>query len=570
MKNIDKLKNIFQPSKESTGVPPPGPESMPKPALTEDEEIKNILSISKELDIPPINISKYLIDTGLLKLIPEEVARTYQMIPLAKIEQGLTVAISDPFNIMAVDMLKSFIKADIYLVLATASDIVRAIDKFYSILGIERKSNVSGSQAGLKQGVELQEEGNIKIETVSSKENEEEDIKEIAKISQEAPIINMVNNILNGAVNLRASDIHIEPYPHLLRLRYRIDGILREIENLPEDMARALVARIKIMSNLDITRRRLPQDGRLTLVLGKKEMDCRVSILPVHSGEKLVLRLLEKSGLQIDLEKLGFSPYVLDSFKKAMARPHGMFLLTGPTGSGKSTTLYSLLNMLDRLQKNIITIEDPVEYQMQGITQIQIKPEIGLTFTSSLRAVLRQNPNVIMIGEIRDLETVDIAMKAALTGHLILSTLHTNDAPSAIVRLMNMQVEPFLISSTLILVAAQRLCRRICEHCKENYEVSVEKIAGLPQEHKEKSANLYRGKGCKHCNNTGYFGRMPVVQALFIDDVIRDMILKRRPLIEIREYAHGRGMKTLREDALEKVFKGYISLEEALRITPEG
>jgi type IV pilus assembly protein PilB len=568
VKNIDKFKKLFQFPKESQDtMPSDSSQQIAHPLPTKAEEIKTMLSLSKELDIPPINISKYIIDTELLKLIPEEVARTYQMIPLAKMEQGLTVAVSDPFNIMAVDMLKSLIKTDIYLVLATSLEIIKAIDKYYSILGLDKKSNITEPELSLKKG--FQTGGQIKIETVAAEETEE-DIKEITKISQEAPIIEMVNNILTEAVKVRASDIHVEPYPGQLRLRYRVDGILHEIKIYPQEMERALIARIKIMSNLDITRRRFPQDGRLTLVLDKKEMDCRVSILPVHSGEKVVLRLLEKSGLQIDLERLGFSAHVLEAFTKAMSKPHGMVLLTGPTGSGKSTTLYALLNTLDRLQKNIITIEDPVEYQMQGITQIQIKPEIGLTFANSLRAVLRQNPNVIMIGEIRDLETVDIAMKAALTGHLILSTLHTNDAPSAIVRLMNMQVEPFLISSTLVIVAAQRLCRRICVQCKEPYEVSVEKIAGLPQDYKGKLATYFRGKGCSNCNNTGYFGRMPVVQALFVDDAIREMILKREPLINIRDYAHSKGMRTLREDALGKVFKGDISLEEALRITPEG
>jgi len=573
--NIQKLKNLFQlfkkSFKRSRDALPYKEQQITQVPIAGADEIKTMLSFSKELDIPPINISKYIIETELLKLIPEEVARTYQMITLAKIEQGLTVAVSDPFNIMAIDMLKSLIKTDIYLVLATATEIIKAIDKYYSILGTEKKPITQEievpSEESLREGIK--QVGDIKIETVAAEETEE-DIKEITKISQEAPIIETVNNILTGAVKQRASDIHIEPYPGQLRLRYRIDGILHEVRTFPQEMERALIARVKIMSNLDITRRRLPQDGRLSLVLDKKEMDCRVSILPVHAGEKVVLRLLEKSGLQVDLEKLGFSLHVLEAFKKAVVKPHGMVLLTGPTGSGKSTTLYALLNTLDKVEKNIITIEDPVEYQMQGITQIQIKPEIGLTFAHSLRAVLRQNPNVIMIGEIRDLETVDIAMKSALTGHLILSTLHTNDAPSAIVRLMNMQVEPFLISSTLIVIAAQRLCRRICDKCKESYEISIEKLSGLPQDYKDKLATCFRGKGCKDCNNTGYFGRIPVVQAIIIDDIIREMILKRESLVKIREYAHNKGMKTLREDGIEKVFKGEISLEEVLRVTPEG
>ncbi|MFZ2602870.1 MAG: GspE/PulE family protein, partial [Candidatus Omnitrophota bacterium] len=532
------------------------------------EELDAMLALSKDMDIPPINLSKYLLDIQFVILIPEEIARTYQVVVLAKTEQELTVAISDPFNITAIDTLKSLVKTNIHLVLATPSDIIKTIDKFYSILNLEKKP-ATREAIGQSSAQEDKKEMGFEIKAVTS-EDFEDDINEITKISQGESIVTIVNDILSEAVKRRASDIHIEPYPQELRLRYRIDGILHEVKSLPKDVERALVARIKIMSYLDITQRRLAQDGRLSLFLEKRKIDCRVSVLPISSGEKIVLRLLEKGGVQINLEKLGFSPNVLEAFTKAMARPNGMVLLTGPTGSGKSTTLYALLNTLDKVKKNIITIEDPAEYQMQGVTQIQIKPEIGLTFVNSLRAVLRQNPNVIMIGEIRDFETVDIAIKAALTGHLILSTLHTNDAPSAITRLMNMQVEPFLISSTLLLIAAQRLCRRICESCKVPYEIPVEKLVGLPADFKENKAILYRGKGCQRCNNTGYFDRMPVVQALFIDDTIKDMILRRVSLNEMREYAHSKGMKTLREDAMGKVLKGDISLEEALRITPEG
>jgi len=528
------------------------------------DEIKNMLSVSKELDITPINLSKYLIDTELLRLIPEEVARTYRMIPLARMEAGFTIAIVDPFNIMAIDMAKASVAADIYLVIATRTDMDKAIEKFYGMLSWEEKST-SADKFLKGEGVKIEPVVTERLDTEA-----EEDIVDIQRRVQEAPLVQLVNEIFNEAVKLRASDIHIEPFPEQTRLRYRIDGILHQKVDIPKDLERAVIARIKLMSNLDITQRRLPQDGRLSLTSDNKEIDCRVSIIPVHSGEKVVLRLLEKGGMLIDLEKLGFSTSAYDAFKKSIKKPHGMILLTGPTGSGKSTTLYALLNTLDRIEKNIITIEDPVEYQMQGITQIQVKPEINLTFSNTLRSILRQSPNIIMIGEIRDFETVDIAMKSALTGHLILSTLHTNDAPSAIVRLMNMQVEPFLISYTLLLVAAQRLCRRICEFCKEPYEFTVEKLSGLPKDFKENKITVYRGKGCPNCNNTGYFGRMPVVQALLIDDTIRGMILKHAPLFEIREYAHSTGMKTLREDAMEKVLKGEISLEEAVRITPEG
>jgi type IV pilus assembly protein PilB len=565
--NIDKLRKILQQIKGSKEQPTVHDISVGVQQKTgQANETKNMLSIAKELDIPPINLFKYLIDTELLKLIPEEIARTYQMIPLAKMEQGFTMALADPFNITAIDMAKSLLQADIYMVISTPQDITKAIDKYYTMLGLENKPSPVATGLPIK-------EGEVKIEAVVTQEAEteiEEDIAEIQKRVQEAPVIQLVNNIFSEAVKLRASDIHIEPFPEQTRLRYRIDGILHEMNSIPKDLERAVIARVKIMSNLDITQRRLPQDGRLSLNLERKEIDCRVSILPVHSGEKVVLRLLEKGELVIDLDKLGFSPTAYEAFKKAVAKPHGMILLTGPTGSGKSTTLYAMLNTMDRIEKNIITIEDPVEYQMQGITQIHVKPEINLTFANALRSVLRQNPNIIMIGEIRDFETVDIAMKAALTGHLILSTLHTNDAPSAIVRLMNMQVEPFLISYTLLLVAAQRLCRRICEQCREPYELPADKIIGLPGDFKENKITAYRGKGCQRCTHTGYYGRIPVVQALLIDDNVGEMILKKIPLIEIREYAHRQGMKTLREDAIEKVLKGEISLEEALRITPEG
>jgi type IV pilus assembly protein PilB len=565
--DLDRIKKMLQSVKSPHEEPVAGEplEEKGREAIGVNEA-KNMLSLVKELDIPPITLSKYLIDTELIKLIPEEVARTHQMVPLARLTQGMTMAMADPFNIMAIDMAKSLLMTEIYVVIASASDITKAIDKYYAMLTLESQSAPVPPAPGTKEDI-------AKIQAVVTQEGEsesEEDIAEIQRKVQEAPIIQLVNGIFNEAVNLRASDIHIEPFPEQTRVRYRIDGILHEMKTIPKDMERAVIARIKIMSNLDITQKRLPQDGRISLNLEGKELDCRVSILPVHAGEKVVLRLLEKGAAVIDLERLGFSPSAYESFKKAVSMPHGMILLTGPTGSGKSTTLYAMLNTLDKIEKNIITIEDPVEYQMEGITQIQAKPEINLTFANALRSVLRQNPNIIMIGEIRDFETVDIAMKASLTGHLILSTLHTNDAPSAIVRLKNMQVDPFLISYTLLLIAAQRLCRRICDSCKEPYEVPAESLGSLPPGYNKKTVTLYKGKGCTRCAQTGYYGRIPVVQALLIDDRVREMILKNAPLIEIRDHAHSQGMKTLREDAIEKVLKGEIALEEALRITPEG
>ncbi len=526
--------------------------------LSEDVEINKILSFSKELDIPLLNLSNYKITPEVIRTVPEQIARTYKIIPVAKFGDMLTLAISDPFDIVAVDSIKAVSKSDIQLVLSTPLEITKGIEEYYGEFDIERTIAEK----------KISPEEKIKLETISGQEKT--DISEIAELSQSTEIIEMVNNILAGAVKQRASDIHIEPYPDTLRIRYRIDGVLQEIKSAAEKKDEpALIARLKIMSRLDITQRRLPQDGRISLVLDGRDIDLRVSILPLATGEKMVLRILEKGGLQVDLEKLGFSTYAFESFQKASQKPHGMILLTGPTGSGKSTTLYALLNRLNNSEKNLITIEDPVEYQMKGITQIQVKPEIGLTFASILRAVLRQNPDVVMVGEIRDFETVDIAIKAALTGHLILSTLHTNDAPSAIVRMMNMGVEPFLISSTLTLIAAQRLCRKVCPKCKEPQQVSLANIGGLPADFKETKATFYRGKGCAYCNNTGYFGRVAAVEALLLDDHLRELILKRASLVKIYEYAHRQGMKTLREDAIEKALNGEVSLEEVLRVTPE-
>jgi len=555
---MDKLNKFFWGKREKKKIGPTGLSD-----LTTSGEvlgIKNMLSVCRELEIPPLNLNKYKIGLDVIKLIPESLARTYKILPLAKLGNVLTVAISDPFDIVAIDNIKAITKLDIHLVLATALQIIRAIDEYFSAFNLE---NILVEEKALA-------EAGIKVETVGIEGKEKIDIREITELSQKTQIIEMVNNILVEALTQRASDIHIEPYPDILRIRYRIDGILEERSPVVEKKLQdAIIARLKIISKLDITQRRLPQDGRISLRLASRDVDVRVSMLPLVTGEKVVLRILEKGSLQIDLEKLGFSPYALEAFKKAASKPHGMILITGPTGSGKSTSLYAILNRLNNAERHLITIEDPIEYQMKGVTQIQVKQEIGLTFASILRSTLRQSPDIVMVGEIRDFETVDIAIKAALTGHLILSTLHTNDAPSAIVRLMNMEVEPFLIASTLTLIAAQRLCRRICPKCKEPYEASVANLSGLPRDFKETKALFYRGKGCQYCNNTGYFGRVAMVEALIIDEQLRQLILERATLTKIREYARSQGMKTLREDAIEKCLAGEISLEEALRVTTE-
>lgn len=556
---MDKSDKVFKDKRQDKEEPPLDSSGSGQILSTskDDAEMDKIISFCKKLDIPPIDLRKYKVPPEVINLIHGEMVRTYNIIPIAKFGDVLTVAISDPFDIVAIDGVKAMSKSDIQLVLANPLQIVKAIEEYYGRSDLEKTI--------VEQKVLAEEES-----TVEAVGREALAIKEIEELSQSREIIEVVNGIIIDAVRKRASDIHIETYPDNLRIRYRIDGVLQERESMVKKKdEHALVARIKIMSNLDITQKRLSQDGRISLKLDGRDIDLRVSILPLVTGEKVVLRILEKGSLQLDLERLGFSAYAFESFKKASERPHGMILITGPTGSGKSTTLYAILNRLNNTEKNLMTIEDPVEYQISGITQIQVKPEIGLSFANILRASLRQNPDIVMVGEIRDFETVDIAIKAALTGHLILSTLHTNDAPSAIVRMINMGVEPFLISSTVTLIAAQRLCRKVCPKCKEPYEASITNLKGLPVGFQETKATFYRGKGCAYCNNSGYFGRVAIVEALAMDDYLRQMVLDRKALVKICEYARQQGMKTLREDALQKCLAGDISLEEVLRVTSE-
>ena len=401
-----------------------------------------------------------------------------------------------------------------------------------------------------------------------------EDLDKITEESKQASIVKVVDLILGEAIKKRSSDIHIEPEEDSLRIRYRVDGRLQEAFRLPKKNQNAILARLKIMSRLDITESRLPQDGRFRIRHGTKEIDFRVSILPITYGGKIVLRALDKANLSIGLEKLGFLPGPLNLFNKALEKPYGMILVTGPTGSGKSTTLYSILSQLNVAERAIITIEDPVEYQVEGVTQVQTNPDIGLSFANGLRSLMRQSPDIIMIGEIRDFETADIAIKASLTGVLVLSTLHTNDAPSSIARLVDMGVEPFLIASSLVFVVAQRLCRKICPYCKEpvNIDKDVLKRIGvdLDQLKKEKKEPVfYKGKGCEKCNHTGYFGRMGTLEAMIMDDKLREMTVTRKSSVEIKEYAAKNGMKTLRQNALEKFLQGTTTLEEVLRITSE-
>ena len=515
--------------------------------------------LSQALSIRHVSLSKFKINPEVIKLVPERVMRQYCILPISKLENKLTLAMADPLNVFAIDDIKILTNYEIEPVLATESDIKEAIDNYY------------GSQASAM--AEILEEAQKKEDELEIVSEEEIDVTRLTEESKKVPIVKMVDLILTEAIKKRASDIHIEPCEKELRIRYRIDGCLQEALKLPKRNQNAILARLKIMSRLDITESRIPQDGRFKIRLSGKEIDFRVSVLPITYGSKVVLRALDKTDLEMGLDKLGFSKESLEVFNEGLKKPYGMILLTGPTGSGKSTTLYSILNKLNAPERSIITIEDPVEYQVEGITQIQVNPEIGLTFASGLRGLLRQSPDIIMVGEIRDFETADIAIKASLTGELVLSTLHTNDAVGSITRLIDMGVEPFLIASSLILAAAQRLCRRICPYCKEKVEIpkSVFERVGINWTDlvKRGMKEFFKGKGCTRCNNTGYYGRLGILEVLLINDAIRDMIIKRLPSDQIKDYAVKHGMKTLRDDVLMKFLNGETTLEEALEITTE-
>jgi len=521
-----------------------------------------LVILSQQLNIPPIDLSKYKVDPELVKMIPEKMAKRYKLFPISKIGQTLTLAMADPTNIIAMDDIKTVTNYTVDLVLASESDIDNAIANYYKR---EAEEDIFKT---------VQDDESVDDFQVVEGDDEKIDISEISVESKKAPIVKLVSMILNEALASRASDIHIEPQEKALRVRYRIDGRLKESHMIPRQNQNAIIARLKIMSKLDITENRVPQDGRFKIRFRDREVDFRVSILPITFGNKIVLRALDRTSLSVGLEKLGYLPEPLDTFKKAIKRPYGMILITGPTGSGKSTTLYSILNQLNIVQRNIITIEDPVEYQLEGITQIQVIHDIGLSFANGLRSVLRQSPDIVMVGEIRDSETADIAIKASLTGQLVLSTLHTNDAASAITRLVDMGVEPFLIASSVIMTAAQRLCRKICPYCKEEYHVAnsvlerVESNLDL-KEHINKRTVFYRGKGCQRCNNTGYLGRMGTLETLMVDDTVREMIMRRASSDDIKRYVISKGMSTLRDNALRKFIMGLTTLEEVLRITSD-
>jgi len=529
-----------------------------------DEEITAVLS--RQYGVPSINLAYFEIDPTVIKLIPMETASKYSVLPLSRVGSSLTVAMVDPTNVFAMDDIKFMTGFNVEPVVASESAIVEAIKKNYgSVEDAERKKEldeiVSFIDEGQAESVELEaeEEGSLNLAALE-------------KAAEEAPVIKLVNYILTDAVKRGASDIHMEPYEKEYRIRYRIDGLLQTVMNPPNKLRDAIISRAKIMAKLDISEKRLPQDGRIMIRMmhngKKKQLDFRVSVLPTLHGEKIVMRLLDKENLRLDMTKLGFEQESLDKFQKAIFKPYGMVLVTGPTGSGKTNTLYSSIAQLNKPDTNIVTAEDPVEFQLPGINQVQMKEQIGLNFAAALRSFLRQDPNIILVGEIRDFETAEIAIKAALTGHLVLSTLHTNDAPATISRLMNMGIEPFLVATSVHLICAQRLVRRICSDCKTEEEASPQVLidAGYTPE-EAKTTKIYKGQGCPTCGNRGYKGRCGLYEVLEITDELRELILVGASALELKRKAIEQGMISLRRSGLIKAALGMTTLEEVIRET---
>ena len=520
------------------------------------KESELILILSEELGLPLIDLKRFKIDPEIVKIIPIEVARHYQIILLSRIGDVITLAMADPLNIFAIDHVEALTGYKINPIISSSLDIMQAIELSYP-----------DATKGIIDDL-VKEMSASSIELIKEDREVLPSDQELARISHEAPVIKITNMLLEEGVKKRSSDILIEPLDKKLRVRFRMDGILHEGKAPPKNMHPSIVSRIKVMSDLDIAEHRLPQDGRFKVRLSGHEVDFRVSILPSSLGEKVALRILDKSQATLDIEKLGFSEDAVSKLKKISMLPHGMILVTGPTGCGKTTTLYSVLKFIDSPEKNIVTVEDPVEYQLEGINQVTARPEIGLSFAAALRSILRQDPNIIMIGEIRDFETVDIAIKSALTGHLVLSTLHTTTAPGAIVRLLNMGVEPYMINSSMVCVMAQRLVRSICSYCKEKQVFKGELIESLKLDlGKVKTLEFYRGKGCPHCFNMGYSGRIGIAEVLLLSTAVRELILNRAQERSIKDQARKEGMRTLREEGLSLALKGLTSLEEVLRVT---
>ncbi|MCR4337961.1 MAG: ATPase, T2SS/T4P/T4SS family [Candidatus Omnitrophica bacterium] len=530
--------------------------------LLQEEELTRILS--QGLNIPLIDISRIRLDPQVVKLVPRETAVQYQVLPISRIGEHLTLAMADPLNILVVDNIKTMTGLNVTPVMSRRKQIQEMIERYYEV---EVQSNETFE--GILQDIKTDTD---EIELIKLGDSEQD--VSIEDIVQDAPLIKLTDTIIQQAVLAKASDVFVEPLEKTLRIRYRVDGLIREVEQMSKALHLPIISRFKIISNLDISEHRVPQDGRFkTIIAGKHEVDFRVNVLPTAFGEKVVLRVLDKTSEVLDIEKLGFQESTLKRIKSVASKPHGMILSCGPTGSGKTTTLYSILKFIDSPEKNIVTVEDPVEYEVKGINQVNVRPAVGLTFATALRSILRQDPDVILIGEIRDTETLDIAVKAALTGHLVLSSLHTTTAAGSVVRMMNMGIEPFLLCSSVIAILGQRLLRRVCTHCREAYQPS-EQICQeiglttlLQKEKKEKKVELFKAKGCKKCFQTGYSGRVGISEILVLGPKVKDAILHRQGEMAIKRVGREEGMQTMREDGLLKVLAGLTTLEEVLRVT---
>ena len=529
-----------------------------------DEEITSALS--RQYGVPSINLAYFEVDPGVIKLIPVETARKYQILPLSRVGSSLTVAMVDPTNVFALDDIKFMTGFNIEPVVASESSISEAIKKHYGAAEDQEAKEI------IDEIVNFVDEAGAETLELEEQDDDGLSLSQLEAAAEEAPVVKLVNYILMDGVKRGASDIHMEPYEREYRIRYRVDGMLQSFMNAPLKLRDAIISRVKIMARLDIAEKRLPQDGRIMIKFmqnGKrKSLDFRVSILPTMFGEKVVMRLLDKENLMLDMTKLGFEVESLDKFKNAIAKPYGMVLVTGPTGSGKTNTLYSSLAQLNKPDVNILTAEDPVEFQLNGINQVQMKEQIGLNFAAALRSFLRQDPNIILVGEIRDFETAEIAIKAAMTGHLVLSTLHTNDAPATISRLMNMGIEPFLVATSVHLICAQRLVRRVCSECRTEEEIAPQVLidAGYSPE-EAKTVKVYKGAGCALCQNRGYKGRVGLYEVMEIDDEIRELVLVGASVVELKRKAIEQGMIGLRRSGLIKVSQGMTTLEEIMRET---
>ena len=529
-------------------------------ALVSDQDMT--VAMGRVLNVPPINLTRISIPVEIADLLPKDICQNHKVLPMSRLENKLFIAMSDPLNVLALDDVKRITKLDVSPMIASEKAI---LDKLNTL-----EAAKSGSIEDIIQESQKRADGEGDADNIETVKEaiEEVNLDQLAASSEEAPVIKLANLILMQAIKDRASDIHLEPFEKAMRLRYRVDGVLLDATPPPKQMQLALASRLKIMSNLDIAERRLPQDGRMRVRVAGKDYDLRVSILPTVHGEKIVLRVLDKSNLSASLDKLGLDADTFQQVKAAVDAPHGLILVTGPTGSGKTTTLYSALNELNNPVFNIVTVEDPVEFQIPGINQVPVKKEIGLTFANALRSILRQDPDIVMIGEIRDTETAEIAIEAALTGHQVLSTMHCNDAPGAIARLDDMGIAPFLISSSVILSCAQRLMRRICSHCKEpvSYPAKMYQDLNIDPSLFD-GVTLYRGRGCDRCKNSGYAGRIAIIEAMTVTDEIRKLIIARGNTREMAKVAIGQGMRTLRMVALDRVREGVSTLEQVLVLT---